>query len=79
MAHQQRSGRELVPGFAALVRREREALGWSCQRLADEAGVSFNTVYAVEAEDRAPSLRVASALVRALGLRVWLSDPAKVV
>lgn len=71
------TGRDLVPGFAAMLKAAREAKGWSCQQLADEAGVSFNSVYAIEGEKRAPSLRVAAALVAALGLRVWLHDPGK--
>lgn len=57
----------------------REAKGWSMAELARQAGLSVNTVSAVEREIRAPSLRVASALVVALGLRVWLHEPAKPV
>lgn len=54
----------------------REAKGWSMAELARQAKLSVNTVSAVEREIRAPSLRVAAALVVALGLRVWLHEPA---
>jgi ribosome-binding protein aMBF1 (putative translation factor) len=70
------TGRDVVPGFASMLRAAREARGWSAQKLADAAGVSLNTVWAIEGETRAPSLRVASALVAALGLAVMLHDPA---
>lgn len=70
------TGRDLVPGFAAMIRRACEERGWSLNDLAREAGVSANTVSAVTREVRAPSLRVAAALAAALELRAWLHDPA---
>jgi len=73
----EKTTRDLVPGFAEMIRQRREALGWSPAQLGEKADVSFNTVYAIEKEHRAPSLRVASALVAALGLVVFLHDPAK--
>lgn len=77
MGQNEPTGRDLVPGFAAMVSKAREAAGMSRAQLAEAAGLSFNTVYSIEQEKRAPSLRVASALVKALGLKVWLDDPAK--
>lgn len=71
------TGRDLVPGFAAMIRAAREARGWSLAKLADEAGVSLATLHKLEMETRAPSLRVASQVVAALGLLVMLHDPAK--
>lgn len=73
------TGRDLVPGFAAMISAAREEAGLSRAELAEKAGISFNTVYSIEAEKRAPSLRVASALVLALGLKVWLDQPAAAV
>ena len=73
------TGRELVPGFAEMIKVAREELGWSCAKLGEVAGVSANSVSAIEREIRAPSLRIASALVVALGLKVWLHDLAKPV
>jgi ribosome-binding protein aMBF1 (putative translation factor) len=70
------TGRDVVPGFADMIKAAREELGWSCAKLGEEAGVSANSVSAIEREVRAPSLRVASALVVALGLKVWLHEPA---
>jgi len=68
--------RDLVPGFAAMIAQARAERGWSRKELAEKAGVAFNTVYAIESEKRAPSLRVASKLATALGLLAWLHDPA---
>lgn len=62
------TGRDIVPGFAAALTAAREAAGMSREALAAAAGVSFNTVYAIESERRAPSLRVAVALSEALGV-----------
>jgi transcriptional regulator with XRE-family HTH domain len=73
---QPHSTRDLVPGFAKLVLRARESHGWTVLRLAQEAGVCATTASAVEREVRAPSLRVAMLLARALSIRVLLSDPA---
>lgn len=71
------TGRDLVPGFAAMIQAARESLDWSRAELARRSGLSVNTISAIEREIRAPSLRVASALATALDLRVWLHDPAK--
>lgn len=68
--------RELVPGFAEMLRAARERRGWTQTELAERAGVSQVTACEVERGRRAPSLRVASALVRALGLIVHLDAPA---
>jgi transcriptional regulator with XRE-family HTH domain len=70
------TGRDLIPGFAAAIAAARESRGWSKQQLAEAAGLSFNTIYSIESEKRAPSLRVASAIADALGYRAWLHDPA---
>lgn len=70
------TGRDLVPGFAAMVTAAREAAGWSGAELARRAGLSQNTVNAIEREVRSPSLRVAALLAEALGIRAWLHDPA---
>lgn len=67
--------RDLVPGFAAIVRSAREALGWSQNELARKAEVSAMCVSDLEAENRSPSLRVAAQIARALGLKLALSDP----
>lgn len=71
------TGRDLVPGFAAMITAARERLDWSRAELARRSGLSVNTVSAIEREIRAPSLRVAAALARALDLNVSLQDPAK--
>jgi ribosome-binding protein aMBF1 (putative translation factor) len=76
MGQSEPTGRDLVPGFAAMIAEAREAAGLSRRDLAEKAGLSFNSVYSIESEKRAPSLRVAAALVVALGLKVWLDDPA---
>lgn len=76
MGTNQPTGRDIVPGFATALAAAREAAGMSREELAARAGVSFNTVYAVESERRAPSLRVASALAEAVGLWAWLHAPA---
>lgn len=71
--------RDLVPGFAAMVTAAREARGWSMGELARQAGLSVNTISAIEREFRAPSLRVAAAMAKALDLWAWLHEPAKKV
>lgn len=72
-----RTTRDIVPGFAGMVAAALTARGWSYQQLADAAGVSLSTVSKVVRERGAPSLRVASAMVAALGLVVFLHDPAR--
>lgn len=67
--------RDLVPGFARLVKRARKALKWSQRKLSAEAGVSAMCICDLEAQRRSPSLRVASRIARALNLDVKLSDP----
>lgn len=62
-----------------MIAAAREARGWSMAELARRAELSVNTVSAIEREIRAPSLRVATALVRALDLWNRLRTPAKVV
>lgn len=71
--------RDLVPGFAAMIREAREAKGWNQARLAEAAGMTQETVSAIERERRAPSLRTAARLVAALGLLVWLHEPGRPV
>jgi putative molybdopterin biosynthesis protein len=55
-------------GSGARLRLARQALGFSQQQLARMAGVSRQAVSAVEAGHSDPSLRVALALARALGV-----------
>ena len=71
------TNRDLVPGFAAMITQAREALGWSKLELAEKCGLSYNTIYSIESEKRAPSLRVGAALAKALGLKAKLADLAK--
>src|ERR1700751_796272 len=60
-----------APGAAgANLRLARQARGFSQQQLASMAGVSRQTVSAVESGHSDPSLRVALALAHALGLSV---------
>ena len=73
------TGRDVVPGFAKMIAAARKSAGLSKPDLAALAGVSLDTIYKVEAEERAPSLRVAMQLVQALGLKVWLDSPSAVV
>ncbi len=73
---QKHSQRDIVPGFAKMIRIARLAQGWTVTRLAQEAHVSVTTINAVEREERSASLRVASAIVGALGVKVLLDAPA---
>ena len=73
------TGRDLVPGFAAMITAAREKRGWSMGELARQSGLSVNTISAIEREIRAPSLRVAAALANALDLWNLLRLPAKMV
>jgi len=75
MGTTEKTSRDLVPGFAAMLSAAMEEQGLSGAELARKSGVSQNTVSAILREVRAPSLRVASLLVSALGLKVWLHDP----
>ncbi len=67
--------RDLVPGFAKLVKSAREQRQWSQRTLAREANLSPMCVCNLEAENRSPSLRVAMQLAAALGLEVLLREP----
>src|SRR5260370_1099765 len=56
------------PGAGPALRAARQARGYSQQQLAGMAGVSRQAAAAVEAGHSDPSLRVALALARALGV-----------
>ena len=62
------TGRDTVPGFADMIRAARLQKEWTVRALADAAGVGIGTVNSIEREVRAPSLRVALALVNALDI-----------
>lgn len=70
------TGRDLVPGFAAMLTAARETRGWSMAELARQSGLSVNTISAIEREVRAPSLRVGAAIAEALDLWNLLRSPA---
>ncbi len=63
-------GRGLVPGFAANLKRIREGKGISVEDLATASGIHWDSIYRIEREDRAPSLRVALDLANALGVTI---------
>jgi len=69
--------RDLVPGFAATIKKAREEREWSQRDLADKANVSLMSVWGIEAEVRSPSLRVAAKIAEALKLKISLLDVAK--
>jgi DNA-binding XRE family transcriptional regulator len=71
--------RELVSGFAQLVATRRAEVGISRAELGRRCGLSNSTINAVEKEERAVSLRVASLIARELDLRVWLHSPTEIV
>lgn len=71
------ASRDLVPGFAKLVKETRIARNWSQRQLAHQAGVSPMCISDLEAENRSPSLRVASSIAAALHLTVRLAQPAR--
>lgn len=56
--------------FAASVRRERLARGWSCDELAGRSGVSKGTVVNVEFQRCGTTLDVAVLLAEALGTTI---------
>ena len=64
-------GRDTVTGFAAELRRLREAAGWTIDELADRSGVNRSSIAKLERNERAPSLRVALQLADALGASVY--------
>jgi DNA-binding XRE family transcriptional regulator len=68
--HEGRGGPEAVPPNGAQLRLARQARGLSQQQLAGVAGVTRQAVSAVESGHSDPSLRVALALARALGMTV---------
>jgi putative molybdopterin biosynthesis protein len=70
VAGQQGAGQHGVGGTLARLRLARQARGFSQRQLAGMAGVSRQAVSAVESGLSDPSLRVALALSRALGLTV---------
>lgn len=49
------------------MREARRERGWSQQRLADEVGVSRQTVNAIERGDYNPTIKLCVAVCRALG------------
>lgn len=73
------SSRDLVPGFGAAVRHRRESMGLSLTAFAERTGTHFTSVSKVERGQRAPSLRLAVELARALdvSIEVLLADAAR--
>lgn len=69
--------RDLVPGFASLVKRRRVELEWTQRKLSHESGTSPMFISDLENENRSPSLHKASKVARALGLVVSLAEPTK--
>jgi transcriptional regulator with XRE-family HTH domain len=58
-----------MESFGAVIRREREARGWSQQRLANAAGMNRSHVTAIElGKIGMPRLETVQALARAFGL-----------
>jgi ribosome-binding protein aMBF1 (putative translation factor) len=71
---QPKSPRDLVPNFAKLVKKTREALGWTQSHLAATADVSPMCICDLEARRRSPSLRTAIQITRALNIGIRLVD-----
>ena len=59
---------ETLPPSGAMLRRRRDALGWSQVDLAERCGCTANSIHAVEAGVRSPSEALARRLATALGL-----------
>lgn len=74
-----RMPRDAVPGFAAMIWKARETLGWSRADLSARSRVSQTCIYNIEKLDRSPTLKVAARLAAALGLRVWLHNPTVII
>lgn len=71
-------GRTSAKGRQNTVRATRSALGLTQAELAEAAGVSRQTIVAVEAGDYAPSVYLALAIARRLGETVeTLFDPSE--
>jgi DNA-binding XRE family transcriptional regulator len=66
--------RDLVPGFASLIKKRREEFEWSRHELARQAEVGMTTVCDIEDERRSPSLRVAMQLAKALKIDIRLTS-----
>ena len=62
----------------ATLKRHREALGWSCQQLADKAGVHRVTVAHVESGAKVPSAELLSTIADALGLDVSVTTTVRI-
>lgn len=68
-------GAATVPG----IRKLREDKGWTQEKLAQEAGLTWATVSRVERGEVTPSLPTAQAIAKALGVSVdaieWPTKP----
>jgi len=63
-------GRDKVPGFATAIKRARASQNLSVEKLAELAKTHPKSIYKLEREERAPSLRLALALADALELSI---------
>ncbi|WP_299932292.1 helix-turn-helix transcriptional regulator [uncultured Nocardioides sp.] len=61
---------ELSRLIAGRLASERRELGWSMERLADEAGVHRTSIGLIERGQRSMTLDVADRLAQSLGLRL---------
>lgn len=75
---QANSTRDIVPGFSTGLKAARKQKDWTLRQLAEVSGVHEMTIVKLEGGQRMPSLRVALALARALGLPVegLIAQPA---
>ena len=69
--------RDLVAGFAALVKRKREELEWTQRELSRQSGTSPMFVSDLESENRSPSLQKAMRVANALGIKMTFGELAK--
>jgi ribosome-binding protein aMBF1 (putative translation factor) len=60
----------LTDAFGRAVRRRREAVGWSQERLAQRSKVSRNFVGSVERGEQSLTLVVAARIAKALGIKL---------
>jgi transcriptional regulator with XRE-family HTH domain len=62
--------RDVRAVFAASVRREREARGWTATELARKSGITQGTIVNIESERHGASLRIAARLAKAFGVTI---------
>lgn len=60
----------MKPTVSEIIRTERKRLGWSQKKLAEKAGLNYNTIYYLESNKSSPKVETCKKLCKVLGISI---------